>query len=205
MTSYLLYLSLRSPFARRVRLAFEELGCAYETRVVDVFNPTPELLEVNPLARVPALKLASGEVLVESSAILDFLRSRHSNHPLFCDGAYEIKARTLSGLAVGIMELTVASFLETLRGPGLSMPEVRQEYVENVMRALRRVDALLRESSGRFGLSEVLHVADLDLGAAFAYCDLRLGREKVDRYPALRGYFERLSERPSFQKTVPPI
>ena len=50
-----LYISARSPFARRVRLALLENKIRFSEKVFDVFNPLPELITVNPLARVPAL------------------------------------------------------------------------------------------------------------------------------------------------------
>src|SRR5688572_17224298 len=65
-----LFYSLRSPFARRVRLAFLESGCPFEEKVCDVFKPTAELLAVNPLGRVPVLRLKSGPILIDSTLIL---------------------------------------------------------------------------------------------------------------------------------------
>ena len=43
-----LFISLRSPFARRVRLAFIEHGVRYHEVVEDVFKPSAVLIEANP-------------------------------------------------------------------------------------------------------------------------------------------------------------
>ena len=52
-----LYFSKTSPYARKVRIAIEELGLAdqVEEILADPFAPTAELLEANPLSKVPTL------------------------------------------------------------------------------------------------------------------------------------------------------
>ncbi|MBI3555545.1 MAG: glutathione S-transferase family protein, partial [Deltaproteobacteria bacterium] len=118
-----LYISQRSPFARRVRLVLEELGVDYDTEVLDVFNLPPGYAGINPLGRVPVLRLPNQELIVDSWMILDYLRSRHEEHPLFLTGgASDARSRSISGIAVGVMEHTVLAFLENMRGPGLTLP-----------------------------------------------------------------------------------
>lgn len=202
MSPHKIYVSLRSPFARRIRLLFEELGVAYETETVDVFQPTPGLLEANPLGRVPVLELPDRQRIVDSVEIRGYLEGQFPTHPLFLrGGASEARVRTLCALAVGIMDHVIQAYLETLRAPGLRDPALRQDAIDAVQRALA---AFERELAGPYLLGDALRAVDLDLGAALGYCDLRLGSGLVDRYPALRAYFERLSQRQSFQKTAPP-
>ena len=58
------------------RVAFEELGLEYEFVSLSVKNGehlTPEYRSVHPLARVPALEIAPGEILTETPAILSYL------------------------------------------------------------------------------------------------------------------------------------
>jgi len=59
-----------SPFVRRVAIAMRLYGLAFEHRPWSVFGDAEKLREVNPLMRVPALVLNTGEVLIESFAIL---------------------------------------------------------------------------------------------------------------------------------------
>jgi glutathione S-transferase len=187
-----LYGSLRSPFARRARLMLEELGVEHDFEVVDVFNPPAAFLEVNPLGRVPALRLADGRVLIDSWAIHAYFEARHGAHPLFLfGGAGEAAARRVTALAVGVMEHAVMAFLKYDRDEALAV----------VGRALRTLEG---EALGPYFFGDRLGCWDLDLGAALAYCDLRLGRSVVDGHPKLRAYLEALSARPSFRKTVPP-
>jgi glutathione S-transferase len=88
-----------------------------------------------------------------------------------------------------------------MRAAGSRSAAVEQDALESIERALRALEADLR---GPFAAGEKLGVWDLDLGAALAYCDLRMGPQLVDARPALREYLKRLSTRESFKKTVPP-
>lgn len=199
-----LYMSLRSPFARRVRLTLEELGLEYDTEVLDVFNPPASFLEVNPLGRVPALRLPNQEVLVDSWSILEHLRAQHGHHPLFLfDGGRATQARSVSGLAVGLMEHAVMHFLEGMRGPGQVSHVIQGEHLDMVRGALAHLEDVVRGQSA-YALGSELRLCDLDLGAALAYADLRLGRIVQEKYPELRAYLARLNERASFKKTAPP-
>jgi glutathione S-transferase len=62
-----------SPFVRRVGVALSLYGLDFEHRPWSVWADGERIAELNPLRRVPILVLDSGEVLIESTAILDAL------------------------------------------------------------------------------------------------------------------------------------
>jgi glutathione S-transferase len=62
-----------SPFARRVAIALDLYGMAFEHRPWSTFGDADALAAFNPLRRVPTLVLDDGEALIDSSAILDWL------------------------------------------------------------------------------------------------------------------------------------
>lgn len=62
-----------SPFVRRVGIALRLYGIGYEHRPWSVFGDAEAIAAYNPLRRVPTLVLDDGEVLLETSAILDAL------------------------------------------------------------------------------------------------------------------------------------
>ena len=62
---------LDSPFVRRVAVSLNLLGLPFERDPLSTWQNLDDMLTVNPLGLVPALKLDDGEVLVESQAILD--------------------------------------------------------------------------------------------------------------------------------------
>lgn len=64
-----------SPFVRRVGVALHHYGLPFQRRVISVFKNFDEMLETNPLGKVPALEIGTGETLIDSRIILDYLES----------------------------------------------------------------------------------------------------------------------------------
>jgi glutathione S-transferase len=63
-----------SPFVRRVAVTMRLYGIAYRHLPLMPFGPDKaELAKFNPIARVPALQIADGEMLIDSAVILDHL------------------------------------------------------------------------------------------------------------------------------------
>ena len=82
-----LYSYFRSSAAYRVRIALNLKGIAYETAPIHLVrdgghNRRPEFRAVNPQMRVPALVVPSGEVLIQSLAIIEYLDETHPSPPL---------------------------------------------------------------------------------------------------------------------------
>lgn len=202
----ILLISARSPFARRVRLAFLENHVRFEERLIDVLRPTAELLEKNPLARVPTLVLRTGESLMDSNAILGLF---------YGVGARKLSPRSItdrlqverwSVLAAGVCEKIVEFYFEGLRPEASRDPELLQEIDSIVHRVLSRLESFLEgEASGRQTVLEAgLSQADLDLGVMLAYLTLRYPLDWAARYPYCSRYLASLDERPSFVATRPP-
>jgi len=82
-----LYSYFRSSAAYRVRIALNLKGLAYETVPVHLVkegghNRRPEFRAVNPQMRVPALVVPTGDVLIQSLAIIEYLEETHPEPPL---------------------------------------------------------------------------------------------------------------------------
>ena len=82
-----LYTYFRSSAAYRVRIALNLKGLPYDSVSIHLVkdggrNRTPEYRALNPQMRVPALTLDSGDVLVQSLAIIEYLDETHPNPPL---------------------------------------------------------------------------------------------------------------------------
>lgn len=76
----LLYHDPRAPNPRRVRVFLAEKGVAYDTIEVLIANAahqTPEFRKKNPIALLPVLELANGQVLRESMAICRYIEETH--------------------------------------------------------------------------------------------------------------------------------
>jgi len=62
-----------SPFVRRVAVSLHVLGFRFEQLPLSPFSQAADLRRVAPIGRMPALVLDNGEVLIDSTAILDYL------------------------------------------------------------------------------------------------------------------------------------
>lgn len=196
----LLFISARSPFARRVRLALLEHGVPFEERVVDVFKPQPELAALNPLSRVPTLRLSDGSVLAESQLILDAFYATRPDSPWAVEAGHP--ALFWSAMALGLCEKSVEFYLESLRPEGSRDPELLEEIRGVVTRVLEKFDGYMadRETILPGRLTQV----DLDMGTALAYLSLRYSKSWKGRFSHASDFLRRLEERPTFQATRPP-
>jgi glutathione S-transferase len=62
-----------SPYVRRVAVSLRVLGLPYDHDTRSVFSDFDDVRRTNPLGRIPSLILDSGDVLIDSAAILDHL------------------------------------------------------------------------------------------------------------------------------------
>jgi glutathione S-transferase len=66
---------LDSPFVRRVAITMQMLGIHYQHRPLSIFRSFDEFRTVHPLVKVPTLVCDDGEMLVDSTLIIDYLES----------------------------------------------------------------------------------------------------------------------------------
>jgi glutathione S-transferase len=88
-----LYEDQRAPNPRRVRIFLAEKGIEIERRQLDIMSgehKSPEMLALNPSARVPFLVLDEGTVIAETMAICRYVDALHPEPALFGKGAREI-------------------------------------------------------------------------------------------------------------------
>jgi glutathione S-transferase len=111
----LLYGRYASPFVRRVAVTLRLYDIEYQHTPLMPFGPDKaELARFNPIARVPALRLGDGEMLIDSSAILDYLDSLAGSDRSLTPAAGPARRRVLTLLAValGATEKLVAGLYE---------------------------------------------------------------------------------------------
>jgi len=104
-----------SPFVRRVAITMRLYGIAYRHVALMPFGPEKaELAKFNPIARVPALQLGSGEMLIDSAAILDYLDQLAGPQRALTPAAGPARRRVLTLLAVahGANEKLVGALYE---------------------------------------------------------------------------------------------
>jgi glutathione S-transferase len=195
-----LFVSARSPFARRVRIAFLEDDLPFTEKVVDVMAPPPELIAKNPLARVPTLVTPQGEVLVESQVILEHLGDHAAGRPT--ERGARRRADLFSALATGLCEKAVEYFFDSQRPAAQRDAALQDEVKQCGERVMVAAEAALGTAEYLIGKSPAS--CDRDLAIALTYWDLRVGREWKTRFPRIAALQARLEARESFKRTAPP-
>lgn len=66
---------LDSPFVRRVAITMQFLGVEYDHWPLSIFTTYDKFRTVNPLVKVPTLVFDDGEMLVDSSLIIEYVES----------------------------------------------------------------------------------------------------------------------------------
>ncbi len=214
MDSYKLYMSLRSPFARRIRLILEECGIQYDPVVLDAFNPPAFYMQINPLGRVPVLELSDGEILIDSNQILMYLRDKFCDHDLFRPrGLKDVYFANRSALAIGVMEWTITWFLESIKPSAQQDLSTIVEAENAIARTFLHLEnEIQKQNVNQNNIEAPIGYWDLDLGAAIGYAIFRIkslqSRPFSDnefglRYPGLHKYYQELMKRSSFIKSAP--
>jgi glutathione S-transferase len=155
-----------------------------EIDVVNVALRTPDSLihSVNPLGRVPALRLADGTVITENSAILPFLADQRPRTPLFAPPGSAQRAEIQSWIGYLNSEVHAACFRPINRPERYSNDTgahagIRQRGREQLRAALMHVERRL--SRQRYLVGDRFTIADADLGV-FARWTAALGAELDD-------------------------
>ncbi len=207
---YQLYYSIRSPFARRVRIAMGRLGLPFEAREVNVFEPPADLLAANPLALVPVLVVnekpgvPDGTFSVpDSSTILEYLHESQGERIWPKDLALRARVRAASTLATGLMTETVRWFLEQQRESPSA--DWGGEAIANIERTLAAIAATPLKSPPWKVSDLQLTQAGYDLIVALEYMRLRLkGVEWEAKYPELSRFVDQHRVRQDLAPTSPP-
>jgi glutathione S-transferase len=193
-----------SPFVRRVAVALRLYGLPYEHRPWSTFGDADALAAYNPLRRVPTLVLDDGEVLIESSAILDWIDELAGpTERLITSGGPERRAvLKVCALATGLCDKMVSLVYEhALHETTSEAWIVRCEtQVGGVLDALE--EALGRRSTP-FWFGE--HIGHADVAVA---CAMRFLSEAhpaiwtLGRWPRLAALSSRCEALPAFQAVV---
>jgi glutathione S-transferase len=191
----LLYDSGVSGNCYKVRLLLAHLGLRYETvdvSVVDRSNRQELLGDLNPALRVPTLVLDDGRPLGESNAILWYFGEGTEYVP---EGRFE-RAQTLQWMFFEQYShepyLAVVRFWLAYSGT----PERFADQVPEKMKGgYAALDAMEKHLAGRsFLVAERYTIADISL---YAYTHVsHEGGFILDRFPAIRGWLERVAAQP---------
>lgn len=195
-----------SPYVRKVMVLLHETGqrdrVALQASQLTPVNPDTALNQDNPLGKIPALRLADGNVLYDSRVILDYLDQQHVGNPLIPrEGSARWRRLTLAALADGIMDASVLIRYEL----ALRAPEKHWElWLDGQRDKIRRALAVL-EADAIAELASHFDVAAISVACALGYLDFRHpDLQWRDAQPRLAAWYAEVSQRPSMLATQPP-
>jgi maleylacetoacetate isomerase len=202
-----LYSYFRSSAAYRVRIAFNFKGLGYVTIPIHLQreggqNRKPDFRAVNPLMRVPALRLDSGAVLTQSLAIIEYLDETHPQPPLLPrDPVGRAKVRALAQLiACDIHPLNNTSPLRYLKNElGLDQAKIDAWYHHWILEGFDALEAMVAPAP--YALGSEVTLADICLVPQVA--NARRLKVPLDRFPRLVAIDAACAKLPAFEKARP--
>ena len=202
-----LYTYFRSSAAYRVRIALNLKGLASEQIAIHLqkeggLNRKPEFRAVNPHGRVPALALDSGDVLIQSLAIIEYLDETHPQPPLLPrDPVERAKVRALAQvIACDIHPLNNVGPLRYIKNVlGQDQAKIDAWYHHWIADGFEAVEALIHP--GPYACGNAVTLADVCL-VPQVYNARRL-KVPLDRFPKIVAVDAACAKLAAFDKARP--
>ena len=195
-----------SPFTRRVAIALSLRGIAFEHRAWSVGADFDRIREYSPLGRVPVLVLDDGDVLVESSSILDWIEHETAGEPLLpASGRARREALRLIGIASGAADRGVAMVLERIFHPEAHRSQALLDRSRTQIEgALGALDAACAARKGRWLVGDAMTLADVTV-ACYVTHMRHAAPVDLARWPALAAHVERCEALDVFRAHYAPF
>jgi len=175
-----------SPFVRRVGVTLNWLEVPFEHLSLSPGKDGTEIRPYNPMNKVPAVVLDSGEVLVESTLILDSLLETLPNQTLLpAKGQARRDVLQRCGIMTSALDQSVAALYEKTKRP---KEKIHQPFLDSLTEQARagvdQIESLV--AAGKFG--GITEPTLADLTAAVGYSFIRATLPEViskESHPAL--------------------
>ena len=196
-----------SSFVRRVGIALRLYDIPFEHRPWSILGDAEKIQPLNPLIRVPTLILDSGDVLIESNLILDYIDSLVPPERRMVSQAEPERhgALKIVGLATGLADKAVSLFYERVLHAEVSpvwVDRCRSQIAATL--AMLEADRAARDGSYWFG--ETMGHADIAVAACLRHAmEANPGVIDLDAYPALKAHAAQLEALPVFQEISQPF
>ncbi len=190
---------LDSPYVRRVAVSLRLLGYAYESDERSVFGDFDSMRETNPLGRIPSLVLDSGETLIDSHAILDWLDDEAGNRALLPrTGEARRQALQRVALATGAIDKIGAAVYERIIRPG-------EFFWQDWYDRCRTQGVGAIEALARLEWDDAIAQPAITTVCMLRFVEIAMPEiVPAGRYPSLDVLRERCEALPAFQATFPP-
>lgn len=181
---------LDSPYVRRVAISAKRLGIPLEHQSVSVFRHFEQFQQINPVVKAPTLVLDDGEVLMDSTLIIDYLEALAGPGKSLMPGDLDqrLRALRLIGLALVACEKSVQLYYER----NLRPPEIQFEpWVERVEEQLAAAYSALERELERQPLKTDGSIAQdgITLAVAWSFTNLVVPDQvEAARFPLISAF-----------------
>src|SRR4051812_13262314 len=193
--------SRTSPYVRKIRVILAERRMGHDFLEESAWTADTTVPRYNPLNKVPALQLDSGESIYDSVVIAEYLDAISGGTLIPADPAARARVRTLEALADGIADAGITARLERQREASRQDAAWIARQMDKVHAGLAAVGRALGDQA-YFGGTQ-MNLADIALGCSLFWVEYRMP-ELGWRQGHLKRWAEALEARASFQATRPP-
>jgi glutathione S-transferase len=183
---------LDSPYVRRVAISAKRLGIPLEHQSVSVFRHFEQFQQINPVVKAPTLVLDDGEVLIDSTLIIEYLEALAGPGKSLMPGDIDQRLRSLRliGLGLAACEKSVQLYYERNLRPAEIQFEPWVERVEGQLAAA--YSALERELEMQPLKTDGTIAQDgITLAVAWSFTHLVVPDQvDVNRFPQISAFTE---------------
>jgi len=195
---------LDSPYVRRTAISLECLGIRFGHDAVSVFSTFEKFQSINPVVKAPTLVCDNGEVLMDSSLILQYAEATKANgRSLWPKDPAELQHDFRAvGLALAACDKSVQIVYER----NLRPPEAQHEpWIARVTGQLLAAYAgLEKELQARARAFEVMGQASITAAVAWQFTQSMLAAiVPAEQHAALVALSARMEATPQFMKYPP--
>ncbi|MFT5540030.1 MAG: glutathione S-transferase [Alphaproteobacteria bacterium] len=195
------YATVSSPYARKIRVAALETGQdgLIDWQMLSREERASMMPGINPLGKVPAVVLDSGEALYDSPVICAYVDSLHDGTKLIPPtGPARWRTLRREALGDGLTEAVGNVAQEGMKPEDKQLQRVLDRQGAKVAAAL----AALNTEAGDFQTPPGM--GEISIACAIGYMDYRgVAPDWQKTYPTLAAWYGEINKRPSFSQTLP--
>jgi glutathione S-transferase len=200
-----LYSSARSPYVRKVLVCAYELGINDKieraARVASADGSYSDFARINPIGQIPAMVLADGTVIPNSTVICDYLATNFGGPSMLpVNGMARLDVMRRYGFGEGVIDKAIRWVSENLRPK-----ELKSQIIADGSRQAVRQTLDLLEGEVDNWPRERFDLGDIAICCGLGYLDFRHARfDWRARHPGLADYYAHHAKRPSMMATPQP-
>ncbi len=187
-----------SSFVRRVAVTLHHYHMPFTRKPLSVFGDFKAMGEINPLVRVPALILQTGETLIDSNAIIDHLDQVAGPRALTpAHGPERRRVLRICAVSTGCSDKIVSLYFERHFHEKKAVSAAFDKRLAAQLKA--GIEWLEHECGSPWFIDNKMSQADVTIGCMLAHVKLRLPEFfPADKYPKLHAISRHCEMMPEF-------